>query len=418
MVARITQSTRINSYFYPTMSRMNYTTTTDSLISFDNTEIAFAYKDNAALKRAYRLFKMISNPWLSSTGATAAQLALKAGLPVKGIIRSTLYAQFCGGETVEKSLPTINELAASQVMTVLDYGVEAKDTEADFDRTLAEMKHEIQFAKDHSHVLCISCKLTGLARFALLEKMQANKPLRPEEEAEWERAQARVDEISAFAKQHDVALYIDAEETWIQAPIDDLVTKMMEKYNREKAIIFNTLQLYRHDRLAHLKNAVAAAESGGYYYGVKLVRGAYMEKERERAQRLGYADPIQATKIDTDRDFNAAVVFCVDHIERVAVCVATHNEESNLLFARLIEERGIDKQHPHAFSCQLLGMSDHITFNMANAGFRTGKYIPYGPVKDVVPYLSRRAKENTSVGGQMSRELQLLKREMHRRRLI
>lgn len=397
---------------------MSYPTTTDSLISFDNTEIAFGYKDDKSLKRAYRLFKMISHPWLSSTGASAAQLALKAGLPVKGIIKSTLYAQFCGGESVEKSLPTINELASAHVMTVLDYGVEAKDKEADFDLTLAEMKHEIQFAKDHDHVLCISCKLTGLARFAILEKLHAGQPLSQQEEEEWDRAKVRVDEISAFAHQHDVSLYIDAEETWIQRPIDNLVTRMMERYNQEKAIIFNTVQLYRHDRLQYLKDAYAEAAKGNYFYGIKLVRGAYMEKERERAHRLGYEDPINTTKADTDRDFNYAVAFCIDHIDRIAVCVATHNEESNLLFARLIEEKGIDKQHPHAFACQLLGMSDHITFNLANAGYRAGKYIPYGPVKDVVPYLSRRAKENTSVGGQMSRELQLLKREMHRRNLI
>lgn len=397
---------------------MSYTTTTESLISFDNTEIAFAHKDDRSLKRAYRLFKMISQPWLSSTGASLSQFALKAGLPVKGIIKNTLYAQFCGGESVEKSLPTINELAAANVLTVLDYGVEAKDSEADFDRTLAEMEHEIQFAKDNDHVLCISCKLTGLARFALLEKLHAGKPLTAQEEAEWERTQGRVNEISAFAHKHDVSLYIDAEETWIQKPIDEIVTRMMEQYNQEKAIIFNTVQLYRHDRLQYLKDAFAKAEKGDYFYGIKLVRGAYMEKERERARRLGYDDPINPTKVATDRDFNEAITFCIDHIDRISVCVATHNEESNLLFARLIEERGIDKQHPHAFSCQLLGMSDHITFNLANAGYRVGKYIPYGPVKDVVPYLSRRAKENTSVGGQMSRELQLLKREMHRRNLI
>lgn len=400
------------------MPEMNIPTTTDTLISFDNTEVAFAYKNDTELKRAYQMFKLISRPWLSSTGAQLSQFALKIGLPVKGLIKSTLYAQFCGGESVEKSLPTINTLAKSNVLTVLDYGVEAKDDAADFDRTLQEMKREIDLARHHDHILCISCKLTGLVRFGILEKLHSGKRLTAEGEGEWTRARQRVDEICAYAHENHVSLYIDAEESWIQQPIDDLVEEMMEKYNRQKAIVFNTIQLYRHDRLQYLKEAFARAERGKYFYGIKLVRGAYMEKERERAQRLGYPDPIQPNKTATDRDYNEAVTFCIDHIDKISVCVATHNEESNLLFARLIEERNIDKQHPHAFSCQLLGMSDHITFNLANAGYRAGKYIPYGPVKDVVPYLSRRAKENTSVGGQMSRELQLLKREMHRRGLV
>lgn len=386
-------------------------------LSFDNTEIAFGNKDDKALRRAYRLFSMMSYPWLSVTGSQLAAVALKIGLPIKGMVRNTIYQQFVGGETLQKSLPTIDGLAAASVLTVLDYGVEAKTTEADYDATAEEIKREILFAKDKDSIPYVSCKVTGFAHFPLLEQLHAGKPLAEKEQAEWQRVKDRLHSVAQLAYQHKVGLYVDAEETWIQQPIDDLVTELMETYNKEQVIVSNTIQLYRHDRLAYLKRAVAAAEAGGYLYGIKLVRGAYMEKERARAEKLGYPSPIQPDKAATDRDFNEAVRFCIDNYHRVAVCVATHNEESNRLLAELVEERGIDRQHPHIFACQLLGMSDHITFNLADAGFRAGKYIPYGPVDDVVPYLSRRARENTSVGGQMSRELQLLKREMQRRKL-
>jgi proline dehydrogenase len=384
-------------------------------ISFDNTSVAFAYKDDRELKRSYRIYRLIRWPFLARTGSAISSFALRIGLPVKGIIRSTIFRQFCGGETLAGTLPVVDKLLANQVLTVMDYGVEAKDTEHDFDFTMQEMKREIDFAKSRPGIPCISCKVTGMARFGLLEKLHAGHGLTADEQTEWERVKTRIDEVSAYAHRHDMGLYIDAEESWIQAPVDALVTEMMEKYNREKVIVYNTVQLYLKDRLDFLKHSYESARAGGYFYGIKLVRGAYMDKERRRAAKLGLPSPVQDTKADTDAAFDAAVEFCIHHVDRISVCVASHNEHSNLLFASLVHERGIDPKHPHLLSCQLYGMSDHITFNLAHAGFRAAKYVPYGPVKDVIHYLGRRAAENTSVGGQMGRELQLLKREMERR---
>jgi proline dehydrogenase len=388
-----------------------------SKYNFENTEIAFRQKSDKELKRAYWLFKLLASPVLTKLGATFTNLALKLRLPVKGIIRNTIYVQFCGGENLEKSIPSIEGLARGKALTVLDYGVEAKNNEADFDRTMEEMFREIKFASTNPNIPYVSCKLTGLFRFELLEKLQNKETLSEEEKQEHERALNRIDRIASLAHEHDVELYIDAEETWIQDPVDELTDNLMEKYNREKVIVSNTVQLYRTDRLQYLRDAFARSVERGYYYGIKLVRGAYMEKERERAIKMGYTSPIHQTKEDTDRDFDDAIRFCIENNDRIAVCVATHNENSCKLMADLIEEKKIDPQNPHIVCCQLYGMSDHITFNLANAGFRAGKYIPYGPVKDVLPYLIRRAEENTSVEGQTTRELQLIHKEILRRKL-
>lgn len=386
-------------------------------LQFDDTSIAFANKDDRSLKRAYWLFKLISKPWMAAVGSTMARLAVQMRLPVKGLIRSTIYEQFCGGETLEKSLPTIRQLADSNVLTVLDYGVEGKETETDFDHTMEEMLREMDFAKANPNVPSISCKLTGLGRFGLFAKLDAKEKLTESEQAEWERFKSRFERLCKQAYDMQMGLYIDAEETWIQQPIDDLVEEAMSRYNKERAVIYNTTQHYRNDRVEYLKGAIKRAQEGDYLFGIKLVRGAYMEKERKRALEMGYPSPIHETKADTDSGYDEAVTLCVDHVDRVSVCVATHNEKSCRLFAEQVVAKKLDRNHPHLMVCQLLGMSDHITFNMANAGFRAGKYIPYGPVKDVIPYLTRRARENTSVEGQTGRELQLLRKELKRRKL-
>lgn len=387
-------------------------------LSFDNTTIAFAYKDDRELRRSYRLYRLLRWPMLARTGSAIASFLLRVGLPVKSIVRRTIFRQFVGGETLADTLPVVDKLLANQVLTVMDYGVEAKNSEPDFDLTMQEMKREIDFAKARPGIPCISCKVTGMARFDLLEKLHEGDQLTADEQTEWQRVKSRIEEVCAYAYQHDMGLYIDAEESWIQAPVDGLVTEMMEKYNREKVVVYNTVQLYLKDRLDFLQRSYEEAKAGNYFYGIKLVRGAYMDKERRRAAKMGLPSPVQDTQADTDAAFDAAVRFCIDHVERISVCVASHNERSNMLFATLVQERGIDPQHPHLLSCQLYGMSDHITFNLAHAGFRASKYLPYGPVKDVIHYLGRRAAENTSVGGQMGRELQLLKREMERRRAL
>ncbi len=387
------------------------------VISFDNTEVAFRSKSDKELKRDYRLFKLLSYPWLAHTGAKVTSALLQAGLPVAGIIRKTIYEHFCGGETLAECQKTIDRLAGSGVYSILDYGVEAKNNEADFDHTAAEMMREIDFARENEFVPLISCKMTGLGRFELYEKVQRGEALTSAEQEELQRIRERLEKVCRHASKHRVSISIDAEESWIQQPVDELTHEMMGKFNRERVVVMNTAQMYRKDRLEFLRHAVEEALRKGYLYGIKLVRGAYMEKERARARAMGYPSPIHETKSECDHDFDEAVRFCIDHYEKVYTCVATHNEASCKLFVNLIEERNLDRQHPHLLCCQLYGMSDHITFNLAERGFRAAKYVPYGPVREVLPYLTRRAEENTSVGGQMSRELQLYKMEMKRRGL-
>ncbi len=388
------------------------------VISFDNTEVAFRSKSDKELKRAYRLFKLLSYPWLADKGARLTSALLKSGIPISGLIRNTIYKQFCGGETLEECQKTIDALARSGVYSILDYGVEAKNNEKDFDHTADEMLKEIEFASKNPYVPLISCKLTGLGRFELYEKIQRGDALQPEEEAEFERIRQRLEKVCSKAATHDVSVSVDAEESWIQDPIDELTHEMMRKFNRIRAVVMNTVQLYRKDRLDFLRKSVEEAMANGYFYSIKLVRGAYMEKERARALEMGYSSPIHETKSESDRDFDEAVRYCIAHYEAVSTCVATHNEASCKLFVKLIEDNNLDKKHPHLLCCQLYGMSDHITFNLAEHGFRAAKYVPYGPVKEVLPYLTRRAQENTSVGGQMSRELQLYKKELERRGLL
>lgn len=389
--------------------------TTEEIVSFDDTETAFAGKSDDDLKKARWLFRLMGNSTVVDIGAHITRMALRIGLPVTKLVKQTIYSQFCGGETLAETQPTVDQLAEHGVSTILDYGVEAKESEAEFDRNVEEQLRAVQFADDNASVPYVSCKVTGYASFALLEKLHSKAPLSEAEQAALGRLRARLDRICAAAAERDVALYVDAEESWIQDGIDALVAELMARHNTEKPTVFNTVQLYRHDRLAFLKQSHAAAEAGGYLLGVKLVRGAYMEKERERAARKGYPSPIHKDKASVDADFDAALLFCLEHIDRIAFCAATHNEASCLLLVRAAAEAGTDLQHPHIHFAQLLGMSDHISFNLARAGFNASKYVPYGPVRDVVPYLIRRAEENRSVAGQMGRELRLIQEEIARR---
>ena len=403
-------------------------------ISFDNTEIAFAYRSNRELEQAQWLFSLMGRPWLVKIGTRLAPWSISAGLPVKGLIRKTIFRQFVGGETLEQTIPVARKLADYGVKVILDYGVEGKEGEANYDHARDEFIRVIEFAATQPNIPFMSIKVTGMARFALLEKLdtlmhgidegtlqhkygKALLLLGAEELNEWHRVQARVQAISEAAQAAGVGFLVDAEETWIQDPIDALTMQLMEKYNRTRVIVYNTIQLYRHDRLQFLKESYAAAAAGGFVLGAKLVRGAYMEKERRRARELGYASPIQPSKDASDQDYNEAVLFCIEHIEGVGLIVASHNEWSNLYAARLLEERGLPLDHPHIHFSQLYGMSDNITYNLAQAGCSVSKYLPFGPIRDVVPYLMRRAQENTSVGGQTSRELGLIRKEMKRRKM-
>lgn len=385
------------------------------LLSFEDTAIAFEHKTNKALKKANFLFSNIGKPWLVKLGAFVTPLAFKLHLPVKGLIRATIFDQFCGGETLDEAVKAAEGLGKFGVGVALDYGVEAVEGEENYDKAVPEFLRAIQFATGKPHIPFIAIKVTGFARFSLLEKIHAGETLEQEEQQEFERVRARIRSICAAAAKGKVGVLIDAEESWVQQPVDDLADEMMALFNREEVIVYNTFQLYRHDRLEYLQVSFRKAQQQGYLLGAKLVRGAYMEKERKRAEELSYPSPIQPNKEAADRDYDEAVRFCIDRLDHLAVFIGTHNEDSCMLAAELLHKKGLPHNHPRVSFSQLYGMSDNITFNLAHAGYRVSKYLPYGPVKDVMPYLIRRAQENTSIAGQMGRELGLIREEMKRR---
>jgi proline dehydrogenase len=386
------------------------------MISFDNTKIAFSSKSDSELYRAYLLFKLIANPSLVNLGKSLTNIALTLHLPIKPIIKATIFKQFCGGESIAECEKTIENLAKYNIGTILDYSVEGKEDEKDFDVTTQEIINTIIKANTSKHIPFSVFKVTGICRFSLLEKVNAKLPLSENEALEFQRAKNRIEKICAKGFECNIPVLIDAEESWIQDAIDSMVEEMMQKFNKEKAIVFNTLQMYRHDRLEYLKKMFVKAQEENYLLGFKIVRGAYMEKERLRAKEKGYPSPIQPDKASTDRDYDAAIKFCIDNYERIAICAGTHNESSSALLAELIEQKKLYKTHPHFYFAQLLGMSDHISYNLSNAGYNVAKYVPYGPIKEVLPYLIRRAEENTSVAGQTGRELSLIIKERKRRK--
>jgi proline dehydrogenase len=398
-------------------------------LSFDNTENAFAYKSDKALRKAHFLFSSMGYASLVKIGTRITPWAIRVGLPVKGLIRNTLFEQFVGGETLEETAKVADLLGQYNVNVILDYGVEGGDHgEEGLDHSCNEFIKVINYAATQPNIPFMSIKVTGLARFGLLEKLDAASHARSgfegkvhtelldkNELAEWERVVARMDRICSTAAEKNVGVLVDAEESWIQDPVDAITMQMMEKYNRSKAVVYNTIQLYRHDRLQFLKDSYQQAEEKQFILGAKLVRGAYMEKERKRAEEMKYPSPIQPNKEATDRDYNLGVEFCIKHLERIALIVASHNEYSNLHATRLLQENGLALNHHHIHFSQLYGMSDNITFNLAKAGCPVSKYLPFGPIEEVVPYLMRRAQENSSVAGQTGRELGLIKTEIKRR---
>ncbi|MGZ3752668.1 MAG: proline dehydrogenase family protein [Mucilaginibacter sp.] len=384
-------------------------------LSFENTEIAFRHSSNTDLKRAYWLFRMININFFVKMGPPITNFAMKIGLPIKGIIKATIFRHFCGGETIAECNNTIANLYEGKVGTILDYSVEGEDDEQVFDHTRDEIILTIQRAVGDKAIPITVFKPTGVARFSLLEKLDAGATLTAGEEQEWQRIQDRVLAICTKASETGVPVMIDAEETWIQDTIDLLSLNMMRKFNEKKAIVYNTYQLYRHDKLASLKSDHDIAIKEGFILGAKLVRGAYMEKERKRAVEIGYPCLIQPDKESTDRDYDAAVHFCIDNVETIALLAGTHNEASCRMLSDLLNEKKVLHNHPNVYFSQLLGMSDNLSFNLSDAGYNVVKYVPYGPVKSVLPYLFRRAQENTAIAGQMSRELGLILKEKKRR---
>lgn len=386
------------------------------IINFSDTATAFRNKSDFDLKRAYLLFSTMSSPAIVQAGKYLSEFAFKTGIPIKGIIKQTVFKQFCGGESIPTCDPAIDGLLSAGIGSILDYSVEGKETEADFDRTMNTVIETMKYANTRAGIPLAVFKPTGMGRFALMEKVSASHSLSQVEQLEWDRVVERFDTIAQAAVQHNIPVMIDAEETWIQTAVDELVTSLQMKYNKDKVNVFNTIQFYRHDRLAFLEKSLKHAEEHNYYYGVKIVRGAYMEKERERAEEYGYTDPIQPDKAASDIDYDAGIRLLMDHIDRVNFVCGTHNEASSQLLVNILEEKGLDPGDRRVWFAQLYGMSDHISFNLAAAGYNVAKYLPFGPVRDVMPYLIRRAEENTSVRGQTGRELGLIKAELRRRK--
>ncbi|MFN4931610.1 MAG: proline dehydrogenase family protein [Bacteroidota bacterium] len=387
-----------------------------SHISFDNTEIAFASKSDADLNRSYLLFTMVSRTSWVKIGKRFTNIAFSLRLPISGLIKATIFKQFCGGENIDDCANAIKALGDYKIGTILDYSVEGKEAEEEFDKTAGETLDTIKRAAGDSNIPFCVFKVTGLARFALLEKVSAQAQLNTQEEKEWQKVKDRVLRICAQAAATGVPIFIDAEESWIQGAIDALADEMMSQFNKQKAIVYNTVQLYRKDRLEFIKKSHSLAQKNTYLLGLKLVRGAYMEKERERATAMNYQNPIQNSKEDSDRDYNAALDYCLEHINEIAICAGTHNEKSSLHLVELMKKFKVPANDNRVYFSQLLGMSDHISYNLAQAGYNVAKYVPYGPVKDVLPYLIRRAEENTSVKGQTGRELSLIIKEKQRRK--
>ncbi len=389
---------------------------TKTRISFDDTAIAFAHKSNQGLKKRYRLFALMNQNWLVKIGTFFINFALQLKLPVKGLLRNNMYDHFCGGESIQECDITIRELADHSIGTILDFAVEGEKSEKGFEITADEIIRTAEKARGNPDIPFCCFKPTGVAPIDLLEKVHTHQDLSEEEKSRFEAIKRRWERICTAAYENGVNIFIDSEDSYIQDPIDEISYQLMEKFNREKPVVWNTYQLYRVGMLENIKIACDRARETGYYLGVKLVRGAYMEIERERAQERGYTDPIQPDKDATDNAYDAALNFCIDNNDIMAVCNGSHNEKSNAYLTELMDEAGMSENDERTWFAQLYGMSDHISYPLARGGYNVVKYVPYGPLEAVVPYLMRRAAENTSLKGQSSREYTLYKREIKRRK--
>ena len=385
---------------------------------FENIKVAFSDKSDKDLNRAYLLFKTISSPFISKTLTAFVKVAMWLRLPINPIIRATVYKHFCGGTTIENSQETIDKLWESNIGTILDFSAEGKESEVDFNRAMKETISSIKKAKEESSIPFSVFKPTGLTKFSLLEKLSEKKDLNENEKIENLNFRNRIEKICKTASENKVPLFIDAEESWIQNTIDLIAIRMMQKFNTKAAWVFNTLQLYRNDRVFHLEKLLTNARENNFLIGLKLVRGAYHEQEIERAKEKGYPCPVHTIKENTDTDYNKALTLCIENIDIVSVCAGTHNEESSSLLINLLDKHKISKDDKRIYFSQLLGMSDHISYNAAKQGFNVAKYVPYGPVNDLIPYLIRRAEENTSIAGQMGRELNNIIAEKKRRKKV
>ncbi|PID92116.1 MAG: proline dehydrogenase [Bacteroidetes bacterium] len=384
-------------------------------IDFENTENAFRIKSDKELRRAYTLFRLISYPVLVKIGNPLFRLCSTLRIPIGWLIKPTVFKHFVGGETLEECRPTVEKLKTGNVCSILDYSVEGKESDKAIQAALEETLRAVRNAGKHPDIPFAVFKPTAFGNSKNLEVLSGEGE--PDEASikEGEKFRERVDILCKTAHECDIPIMIDAEDSYYQKFVDEVCMDMMRKYNRERAIVFNTYQMYRHDRISVLKQDIRTAGEEKFFLGAKFVRGAYMERERERAQQLGYEDPIQPDKESTDRDFNLALKTSLDNIDRVSIFNGTHNEDSSRYLAELMLERKMDPADKRVWFSQLYGMSEHISFNLSAAGFNVAKYLPYGPVRFVLPYLMRRVEENTSVKGQTGRELALIKKERSRR---
>lgn len=387
------------------------------MVDFNDTKTAFILKSDAQLRKAYWLFKLVANKSLVGLGKKASSLAIKLGLPIRTVVKQTVYDQFVGGESIEECEPIINKLQEYNVFALLDFAVEGKETDADFDATKDEIVQTIKYGAKRDGIPFAVFKVTGVAAFPLLEKYSAGKAFSELESRAWTRAKNRIEEICYTAHKFGMCIMIDAEESWIQKAIDEMALEMMQRFNKEDIVVVNTLQMYRVDRLDFLKESYQLAQDKQFKLGVKLVRGAYMEKERQRAEELNYADPIHANKDGSDKSYDEGIEFVLNHYEDTLLVAGSHNEESARKLAEKMEAKGIAHNHPNVWFSQLYGMSDNLSFNLAAGGYNVVKYLPFGPVNETLPYLIRRAEENTSAGGQSTRELGLIQQEIKRRGL-
>lgn len=387
------------------------------MVDFNDTKTAFILKSDAQLRKAYWLFKLVANKSLVGLGKKASSLAIKLGLPIRTVVKQTVYDQFVGGESIEECEPIINKLQEYNVFALLDFAVEGKETDADFDATKDEIVQTIKYGAKRDGIPFAVFKVTGVAAFPLLEKYSAGKAFSELESRAWTRAKNRIEEICYTAHKFGMCIMIDAEESWVQKAIDEMALEMMQRFNKEQIVVVNTLQMYRVDRLSFLKESYQLAQDKQFKLGVKLVRGAYMEKERQRAEELNYADPIHANKDGSDKSYDEGIEFVLNHYEDTLLVAGSHNEESARKLAEKMEAKGIAHNHPNVWFSQLYGMSDNLSFNLAAGGYNVVKYLPFGPVNETLPYLIRRAEENTSAGGQSTRELGLIQQEIKRRGL-
>jgi len=387
-------------------------------MNFENTEVAFKAKTSYEIKKAWLLFWLLSFPWFVGLASKVTLFLLKIQLPITWLIRHTLYQQFCGGSNRTECQKTVQLMARFGVGTILDYAIEGAKTESVFDSTARELLETINLAKGNKAIPFTVFKVTGVASHELLEKVQSKIPLSPEEKTAMDRATERVTQLCKAAYDADVSIFIDAEETWIQEVVDDMALSLMRKFNTKKAVVYNTLQLYRTNRIAYLKELLALAKNESFILGLKLVRGAYMEKERAYAAAKAIASPVFDTKLETDKNYNEALKICIEQIDKVSICAGTHNQESTELLISLMEQNKLTSSHPHIYFSQLYGMSDNLTYNLAAKDYNVSKYVPYGPVRAMMPYLFRRAEENSSIQGQTTRELELVNLEIQRRKLI